>query len=267
MGLTLGGGPLSPHPPRTVNYAVTGPAHKLLAQPFPRRVRAEFAGRTVLDTRRGLLLHETAILPQLYVPEDDLDPTAFTPTDHTTHCPFKGDATYRSLTVGDRVVDNALWAYPDPVPAAPWLAGHAALYWSAADTWYDEDEPVVGHLTDPYHRVDVRRSSRHVRVLAGDTPVAESRAPLVVSETGLPNRYYLDPADVVDGAALDPTATRTVCSYKGEAAYWTVRLPDGRELTDAAWGYPRPLPEATALTGRICLLHDELRTLVDGEPA
>ncbi len=265
MGLTFGDGPLSPRPPQTVNYDVTGPAHKLLMQPFPRRVRAEFAGRTVLDTTRGVLLHETAILPQLYVPEQDLDASAFTPTDHSTHCPFKGDATYRSLTVGDRTVENALWAYPEPVATAPWLEGYAALYWSAADTWYDEDEQVLGHLTDPYHRVDVRRSSRHVQVFAGDALVAESRAPLVVSETGLPNRYYLAPDDVT--AALEPTATRTVCSYKGEAHYWTVRLPDGRELTDAVWGYPKPLPEAPALTGRIALLHDDLRTVVDGEPA
>jgi uncharacterized protein (DUF427 family) len=264
MGLTTGSGPLSPRPPRTTNYELTGPAHKLLAHPFPRRVRAEFAGRTVLDTRRGLLLHETALLPQLYVPEDDLDPTAFTPSDHTTHCPFKGDATYRCLVVGERRVDNALWAYPDPLPAVPWLAGHAALYWSAADAWYDEDEPVLGHLTDPYHRVDVRRSSRHVRVLAGDTVIAETRAPLLLSETGLPTRYYLGPDDV--RAPLDATATRTVCPYKGEASYWTVRLPDGRELTDAAWGYPKPLPEAGAIAGRVSFLHDELTTLVDGEP-
>ncbi|MCO1658447.1 DUF427 domain-containing protein [Pseudonocardia humida] len=265
MGLTFGDGPLSPRPPQTVNYDIAGPAHKLLMHPFPRRVRAEFAGRTVLDTRRGVLLHETAILPQLYVPEEDLDAASFTPTDHTTHCPFKGDATYRSLTVGDRTVENALWAYPEPTAAAPWLAGYAALYWSAADTWYDEDEQVPGQLTDPYHRVDARRSSRHVRVLAGDTLVAESHAPLLVSETGLPNRYYLEPGDVV--VPTEPTTTRTVCSYKGEASYRSVRLPDGRELTDAAWGYPKPLPEAGALTGRLSFLHDELRTIVDGEPA
>ena len=265
MGLTFGDGPLSPRPPQTVNYDVAGPAHKLLMQPFPRRVRAEFAGRTVLDTRRGVLLHETAILPQLYVPEEDLDASAFEPTDHTTHCPFKGDATYRTLRVGDREVENALWAYPDPIATAPWLAGYAALYWSAADAWYDEDERVPGHLTDPYHRVDARRSSRHVRVLAGDTLVAESRTPLLVSETGLPNRYYLSPEDVV--VPTEPTATRTVCSYKGEASYWSVRLPDGRELTDAAWGYPEPLAEAGALTGRLSFLHDDLRVLVDGEPA
>jgi uncharacterized protein (DUF427 family) len=264
MGLTRTDGPLSPHAPKTVNYSLDGPAHKLLMHPFPRRVRAEFAGRTVLDTRRGVLVHETALLPRLYVPEEDLDASVFVPTDHTTHCPFKGDATYRSLRVGDRVVENALWAYPDPKPEAPWLAGYASLYWETADAWYDEDEQVFAHLTDPYTRVDVRPTSRHVQVLAGDVLVAESHAPLVLTETGLPPRWYLSPDDVQ--VPLEPTATRTRCPYKGEASYWTVRLPDGRELTDAAWGYPEPLPESARIAGRLGFLHDDLRTLVDGEP-
>ena len=126
MGLTRSDAPLSAHAPQTVNYRIDGPAHKLLMHPFPRRVRAEFAGRTVLDTREGVLLHETALPPRLYVPETDIDASTFVPSDHTTHCPFKGDATYRSLQVGDRVVENALWAYPDPTAEALFLAAAAA---------------------------------------------------------------------------------------------------------------------------------------------
>ncbi|HXV93328.1 MAG TPA: DUF427 domain-containing protein [Pseudonocardia sp.] len=265
MGLTRTHGPLSPRPPDTVNYDIDGPAHKLLMHPFPRRVRAVFAGRTVLDTRRGALLHETALLPRLYVPEADIDLSLFEPSDHTTHCPFKGDATYRTLRVGDRVVENALWAYPEPLPVASWLAGHASLYWEAADAWFDEDEEVFAHLTDPYTRVDVRATSRRVRVLAGDVVVAESTSPLVLTETGLPARWYLSPDDV--RLPLEPSARRTRCPYKGEARYWSVRLPDGRVLTDAVWGYPEPLPESSRIAGRVSLLHEELRTEVDGEPA
>jgi uncharacterized protein (DUF427 family) len=265
VGLTRTDGPLSPRPPRTVNYRLDGPAHKLLLHPFPRRVRAELAGATVLDTRRGVLLHETALLPVLYVPEEDLDAAAFVPSDHTTHCPFKGDATYRSLRVGDRLVENALWAYPDPLPAAGWLAGYASLYWNAADAWYDEDERVFAHLTDPYSRVDVRPTSRHVQVLAGDEVVAESRSPTVLTETGLPARWYLAPADV--RMPLEPTGTRTRCPYKGEAHYWTLRLPGGREVVDAFWGYPEPLPESTRIAGLVATAHEELTVVVDGEPA
>jgi uncharacterized protein (DUF427 family) len=262
MGLTRTDGPLSPRAPQSVNYAIDGPAHKLLAHPFPRRVRAEFAGRTVLDTRRGVLLHETALLPRLYVPEEDLDAAAFTPSTTTTHCPFKGDATYRTLRVGDREVPDALWAYPDPVPTAPWLAGYASLYWEAADAWYDEDEQVFAHLTDPYTRVDVRPTSTPVRVLAGDVVVAESAHPLRLDETGLPVRWYLSPDDV--RVPMEPSATRTRCPYKGEAHYWDLVLPDGRRLADAAWGYPDPLPESSRIAGRVSLLHDDLRTEVTG---
>ena len=263
MGLTIGAGPLSAHAPKEINYRLDGPAHKLLQHPFPRRVRAEFAGRTVLDSRRGVLLHETALPPRLYVPEADLDAEAFVPSDHHTRCPFKGEATYRTLRVGDREVENALWAYPDPIGEASWLAGHASLYWSAADAWYDEDELIHG-LTDPFHRIDVRAASRLVQVLAGDTVIAESRAPLVLSETGLPNRYYLAPEEV--RAPLEPTATRTHCPYKGDARYWNVGLPDGSELADAVWSYPQPLPEASRIAGRVSFRHEGLQVLVDGVP-
>lgn len=265
MGLTRTYGPLSAYVPDTVNYRMDGPAHRLLLHPFPRRVRAQVGGRTVLDTRRGMLLHETALLPRLYVPEEDLDATAFVPSDHTTHCPFKGDATYRTLRVGDRAVQNALWSYPDPTPDARWLAGLASLYWEAADAWYDEDERVYAHLTDPYTRVDVRPTSRHLRILAGDTLVAETRTPVVLTETGLPARWYLSPADV--RIPLEPTATRTRCPYKGEAHHRSARLPDGRVLDDAFWSYPEPLPESARIAGLVCTAHPELTVLVDGAPA
>lgn len=262
MGLTRTDGPLSAHVPKTVNYTLDGPAHKLLAHPFPRRVRAEFAGRTILDTRAGILLHETGLLPRFYVPEADLDASAFQPSGHTTRCPFKGEATYRSLRVGDRTVENALWAYPDPIPEASWLAGHASLYWDAADAWYDEDEQVFAHLTDPYTRVDVRPTSRHVQVLAGSTVVAESRSPLVLNETGLPARWYLSPDDVRVPLVPSPTSYR--CPYKGRSSYWTAVLPDGTEIADAAWSYLDPLPEASRIAGAVCFLHDDLTIRVDG---
>jgi uncharacterized protein (DUF427 family) len=266
VGLTRRTGPLAPHPPSTVNYRLDGPPHKLLLHPFPRRVRALVAGRTVLDTRSGALLHETALLPVLYVPEDDLDATAFTSSDHTTHCPFKGDARYRHLQVGDHRVPNALWTYPVPLPVASWLAGHASLYWSAADAWFDEDEQVFAHLTDPYTRVDIRPTSRHVRVCADDgTVVAGSERPVVLCETGLADRFYLSPADL--GVRIGASETRTRCPYKGEATFWDVTLPDGRVLADAAWSYPTPLPESTRIAGLLSFAHEALTVEVDGTPA
>ncbi|MGH3910522.1 MAG: DUF427 domain-containing protein, partial [Pseudonocardiaceae bacterium] len=100
MSLTMSGRPLSSAPPETVNYGIDAPGHRLLFDPFPRRVRALFAGEPVLDTTRGMLLHESNLLPQLYVPREDVDTDLLRGSDRTTHCPFKGDAAYWSLVAG-----------------------------------------------------------------------------------------------------------------------------------------------------------------------
>lgn len=264
MSLTLGGGPLAADRPETVNYGIEGPKHLLFAQPFPRRVRAALAGRTILDSERGLLVHESNLLPVLYVPFEDLAGAHLTATDHRTHCPFKGDASYWSLSAGEVTSENAVWAYEDPLPGASWLRGMAALSWDAADAWYDEEERVHGHLRDPYHRVDARQSRALVRVSLGEQTVALSGQPKVLSETGLPNRYYL-PLEDVHREFLVPSKTRTYCPYKGEATYWNVRL-DGREVEDAAWSYPRPLPDMPGIAEHICFLHEELTTTVEQQP-
>jgi len=267
MSLTISTGPLAGHAPETVNYRIEAPAHKLLMQEFPRRVRARFGGETVLDTTRGMLLHETGILPQVYVPLDDIRPELLQPTEHHTFCPFKGTASYWSVVAGGQVAENAIWSYLEPVEESQWLQGYAGLYWNAMDEWFDEDERVQGHLRDPYHRVDVRRSSRQVRVRLGDTVIAESSRPLLLSETGLPNRFYLPVQDVRDGL-LEPSDTHTFCAYKGTASYWSVNV-DGSKLADAVWSYPQAEGDSAAVSGYVCFLHDDLVTEVGapGEPA
>jgi uncharacterized protein (DUF427 family) len=263
MSLTLSSGPLSAHPPETVNYRIDGPAHKLLMQDFSRRLRAAFGDQTVFDTTRARLLHETGLLPQVYVPQDDIRAELLRPSDHHTHCPFKGTASYWSVTVGEQVAENAIWYYPEPNPESAWLAGYAGFYWDAMDEWYDEDELVEGHIRDPYHRVDVRRSSRPVRVLVDGTVVASTSTPLLLSETGLPNRFYV-PWEDVRQELLEASDTHTVCPYKGTASYWSV-IAGGRKLTDAAWSYPRAQGDAAAVSGYLSFLHDEL-TVEVGDP-
>lgn len=263
MTLTMSHGPLSGSPPPSVNYRIEGPAHRLLLDAFPRRVRATLGGETVLDTQRGQLLHETGILPQLYVPAGDVRQDLLEPTDHHTHCPFKGDASYWSVRAGDRVAEDAAWGYPEPLEPAAWLRGQVAFYWDAMDAWIDEDDPVEGHLRDPYHRVDVRDTARHVRVLAGDEVLADTTRAKLLSETGLANRYYIPREDVRDDV-LAPSDTTTVCPYKGTASYWSARV-DGRELADAAWAYPEPLEDALHARDHLCFSHDGIAIEVDGE--
>ncbi|GLU47999.1 DUF427 domain-containing protein [Nocardiopsis ansamitocini] len=264
MSLTFGAGPLAAHPPKTVNYRLESPAHALFMHPFARRVRALREGKVVLDTDRGFLLHETGLQPVLYAPVEDFAEELLTPTDHTTHCPFKGDASYHSLTVGETTVDNAVWSYPDPTPEALWLRGLASLYWDAADTWLDEDERVRGHLRDPYHRVDVRSSTRLVRVALGDTTLALTSSPKVLSETGLPNRLYIPLADVHQ-EYLAPSRTRTHCPYKGDAVYHDVRV-GGTVASDAAWSYRRTLKDGYDVRDHVCFLHDDLTVTEELQP-
>lgn len=264
MSLTLGPGPLGTRPGGHGNYRIEGPAHRLWLQEHPRRLRAVIAGRTVLDTVRGALLHESNLLPRLYVPFEDFDASLLEPTDHHTHCPFKGDAAYWSVRVGDRVEDDAIWAYPQPIEQAAWLAPYASLDFDRADAWYEEDELVVGHLRDPYHRVDIRSSSRPVEVLARGEVVARSERAVLLFETGLPVRAYLPLEDVPEDL-LVASDTATVCPYKGTASYRSLRLGDDL-LADAMWCYEDPLPESQAIAGLVCFAHEEIETRIADAP-
>jgi uncharacterized protein (DUF427 family) len=244
MTLTFPGAPLASEPPLTTNYAIDGPAHRLLLHPFPRRVRARFAGEVILDSTRGTLLHESNILPRLYVPQADVRADLLERTDHSTHCPFKGDASYWSVRVGDRVAENAVWTYEEPIDEASWLRGLVSVYPERMDAWLDEDEEVTG-LRDPYHRVDARRSSRRIEVRSDGEVLARSDRPVVVAETGLPLRFYLPREDVA--AELRPSETMATCPYKGRAAYWSL---DGIE--DVAWSYDEPLESMLPARDTVC---------------
>jgi uncharacterized protein (DUF427 family) len=244
MTLTFPGAPLASEPPATTNYAIEGPRHRLLLHPFPRRVRARFAGEGVLDSTRGSLLHESNILPRLYVPLEDVRADLLERTDHTTHCPFKGDASYWSVRVGDRVAENAVWTYEEPIAEAAWLRGLVSVYPERMDTWLDEDEEVT-HLRDPYHRVDARRSSRRIEVRADGALIARSERPVVVAETGLPLRFYLPREDVL--ADLQRSATTASCPYKGESSYWSLAA-----VEDVAWSYADPLESMLKARDHLC---------------
>jgi uncharacterized protein (DUF427 family) len=255
MSLTQSPGPLAGTPGPT-NYAIEGPQHRLLATPLPRRIRAELGGEVVIDTEGAMLVHETGLKPALYVPIDDVGPGLLDRTDHTTHCPFKGDASYRTITVDDGVAENALWVYDAPLQAAAWLEGYAGVYLDRLDRWYDEDEEVQG-FPDPYHRVDVRRTSRRVEVRVRGEVVAVTERALLLSETALANRYYIPREDV--GAKLHgPTDTTSWCPYKGTATYWTIVLADGTALPDAAWSYETPYPESAPILGYLSFWGDDV---------
>ncbi|AHY45430.1 protein of unknown function (DUF427) [Rubrobacter radiotolerans] len=251
MSLAVGKGPFGPRRSGEFNFDtnVLKP-HTLYFEPTPKRVRAFFGGEVVADSRRAKLLHETAIMPVYYFPEEDVRFDLLTPTDHTTHCPFKGDASYWTVRAGGEVGENLVWSYREPGADAGYLKGHVAFYFERMERWMEEEEEILGHPRDPYHRVDVIRGSGPVTVSVNGETVAETEAPMVLFETGLPPRYYVPPGDV-RRELLQASETRTVCPYKGVASYWSVRL-GGATVEDAAWSYPDPLSEAARVEDHLC---------------
>lgn len=256
MTLTLGPGPLSSSPAGSMNYRIDGPAHRILVQDHPRRIRIRFGGRTIVDTIGARLLHESNLLPAVYVPMADVDADVLTRTEHTTHCPFKGDATYWTVRVGDQVAENVMWGYEDPDEGVAGIDGYVAFYLDRMDEVLEEDEPIIGHPRDPYHRIDTRPSSRHVVVRVGERVVADTSRPMAVFETGLPPRFYVPEADIQ--ADLVASDTTSVCPYKGVAAYRS--MPDGP--ADVAFSYPDPLAEGQGLQGHWSFWGDDVTTEV-----
>ncbi len=246
MGLTGRTGPLADEPTGHRNFRIEAPAHRLFLEPFGPRLRAVVGDEVVADSTSVQLLHETGLPPVAYLPLTDVRAELLTPTSSSTHCPFKGDARYWTLTVGDEVRDDAVWNYPEPLAGAPPLADLVAFMPGAIDVWYEESEPLLRGPRDPYHRVDVVRSDRHVVIEVEGVRVAESARPTLLFETGLPPRTYL-PEDDVAVELLEPSTAASVCPYKGATSrYWSIRAGE-RLIEDAIWVYDEPRPEAAGV--------------------
>lgn len=239
------------------------PAHRVVIEDSPKRVRVFFAGRPVADSSRVRLMHESGHLPVYYFPREDVAEDCLVATGHGSSCPVKGKARYWSVRVGDRTAENAVWNYPEPVEGCPDISKLLAFYWDSMDAWYEEEEQVFVHPRDPYKRIDVLDSARHVEVVVDGIRVADSRRPCILFETGLPARFYLPKLDVrMD--LLEPTAKQTSCPYKGVTAqYWTVTA-NGQRHTDIVWCYEYTTPEASKIAGRLCFYNERVDLYLDG---
>ena len=241
----------------------TKPKKVITFEPTARRIRVEFNGTVVADSSRAMLMRETGHMPTYYLPLADMRLDLMPETDHTTHCPYKGDAHYRSVTVDGRTAENALWYYPAPLSGTADLRGYGAFYWDRMDRWFEEDEEIFRHPRDPYKRVDAIQSSRRVQVVLDGATVADTTRAVFVFETGLPTRYYMPAADVT-GATLTPTETKSVCPYKGTAAYYAVTV-GGKTVPDLVWTYPEPIPEIAKIAGLVAFYNEKVDAiLLDG---
>jgi uncharacterized protein (DUF427 family) len=236
----------------------TGAAVRI--EPCAKRIRAYLAGQVAADSRDAFLVWEIPYYPAYYLPVPDVS-ASLAPTGKTEHSPARGDATLYDVVLDGATAPGAARRYLDsPVSA---LRNLVRFEWGALDEWLEEDEPVYTHPRDPYKRVDILASSRHVRVAVDGVTVAESSRPVILFETGLPPRYYL-PLPDVRTALLRPSETVSHCPYKGTAAYWSVDTGSGPVRDDIVWTYRAPLPESQKVAGLACFYDEKVDVYLDG---
>jgi len=265
MALAVGTGPFGRKPAGAFNFDYDAPHNVLYFEDSPRRVTAIVGGETLAASSAVKLLHETGRMPVYYFPETDVRKDLLEPTDHTTHCPYKGDASYWNITVAGKERPNAVWSYPRPLDGTPPLTGYLAIQWDAVDEWWEEAERIGVHPRDPYHRCDVVRSDRHIVIRAGGETIADSARPTVLFETGLPPRYYL-PEEDVEMALLEPSENETSCPYKGTTGRYYAIVAGGERRQDVAWAYDEPRDEVSGIAGLIAFYTEKLDLEVDDEP-
>jgi len=261
---------------------LTGGFGQLRYEPTAKRIRAVLGGGTVVDTTGALLVWEPRrIVPSYAVPGDDVT-AELVPASAAAAGAADGigalmpelsgrpvldpSVPFVVHTAEGRAVDLSAGGQNRPgagfYPADSDLAGYVVLDFGAFDAWYEEDELNVAHPRDPFHRVDVLPSSRHVRVELDGHLLAESARPMLLFETMLPTRYYLPHDDI--RAELTPSGTRTYCAYKGQASYWSAAAGD-RVVPDVAWTYQQPQHDAARVRGLIAFFNERLDVIVDGE--
>jgi uncharacterized protein (DUF427 family) len=252
---------------------------ELCFHPIAKRIRAVVDGTVVVDSTRALVVWEPRrVVPSHAVPIADID-GVLTPTDAPSadanpvtighgppvldpSTPFAFHTTPGQtfdVTVGGRTLPGAAF-----VPDDPDLGGAAILDFDAFDEWREEDEVLVGHARDPFKTIDTRRSSRRVVIARDGVVVADSTRTVMLFETQLPTRYYV-PRDDVRMDLLTPTATTSVCAYKGQARYWSVTVGD-ETIADVAWTYEDPHNYATAVEDMVCFFNERVDITVDDVP-
>ena len=233
-----------------------------IVEPVPRRVRALASDRTVVDTTAARYVWENPWYPQFYLPPSSV-PADVVEDEEQTDDTEQGTVHLHTLVLDGERTESGARRLGDDTPLED-MAGWWRLDWDAFDAWLEEDEALLAHPRSPYVRVDSLPSSRSVRVEVDGTVLAESDAPVLLFETGLPTRYYLPDEDVrLD--LLTPIDLRTSCPYKGTVSdYWDVTVDD-RTVEQVAWCYGDPLREAEPVAGMVAFLNEKVDLFVDGE--
>jgi uncharacterized protein (DUF427 family) len=236
------------------------PPRLLYAEPLRRRMRVLFGGAWIAQSDDVTLLHEPGRYPVAYFPRSDIDPGVLQRTEHASTHPDLGPTAWYAARIGGRAAARAAWEHTRLPAFADVLADRIAFAWHAMDAFYEEGERILGHAADAYHRIDIRGTDRELIVRAGDQPVAQSRRPLVLYESGFAPRWYV-PRDDVHQEQLRSVDRQTFCPYKGICNYYDVG-----DAAQAAWSYRDPYREVDRIADLVSFEPDKVTITLDGEP-
>ncbi|MFJ8158269.1 DUF427 domain-containing protein [Streptomyces sp. NPDC094468] len=259
MGLSWQQGPLSTG---TIGHFLTPeplPERLLFAERLRRRMRVRFNGSWIADSEDVLLLHEPGRYPVAYFPREDVEQTALVDGGRVTRHQDLGDTAWYAVSAGGRTTERAAWAFTALPPHARALDGRLAFAWRAMDAFYEEDERILGHAADAYHRIDIRTTSRTLEVRADGAVIARSARPVVLYESGFAPRWYVPRADI-DETRLKPVDGQTFCPYKGLCDYYDIG-----DAHRAAWTYRDAYREVDRIGGLVSFEADKVEVRLDGE--
>jgi uncharacterized protein (DUF427 family) len=258
MGLSWQQGPLAPGAVGRFLVPDPLPERLLYAEPLRRRMRVRFGGSWIADSEDVMLLHEPGRYPVAYFPLGDIADGVLEASEHTTQHRDLGTTSWYTVRAGAQSKARAAWQHTGLPDYAGELKGRVAFAWRAMDAFFEEDQRIVGHAADMYHRIDIRQTSRHLVVRHGDQVIADTARPLALFESGFAPRWYVPRADVNE-SALTAAAGQTFCPYKGLCSYYDIG--DARQ---AAWSYLNAWPEVGRIAGHISFEPDKIEVVLDG---
>lgn len=233
------------------------PERLLFAEPLRRRMRVQFADQWIAESEDVMLLHEPGRYPVAYFPLDDIRPDILIAEDRVTEHRDLGQTNWFTVRAEQREANHAAWQYAALPPHAAVLEGRVAFAWRAMDAFYEEDDRIVGHASDFYHRIDIRATSRHLVVRDGDQVIADTRHPLALYESGFAPRWYV-PREDIDERALEHVEGQTFCPYKGLASYYNIG-----DRKRAAWCYINAWREVGPVRNLVSFEPDKIDVYLD----
>jgi len=258
MGLAWQQGPLAAGAVGRFLVPQPLPERLLYAEPLRRRMRVRFAGSWIADSEDIVLLHEPGRYPVAYFPAGAIADGVLEPDGHTTEHRDLGATAWYTVRAGTGSKPRAAWRHTGLPRYAGELEGRTAFAWRAMDAFYEEDERIIGHATDAYHRIDIRQTSRHLVVRSGDRVVADSGRPLALYESGFAPRWYV-PREDIDQAALAAAEGQTFCPYKGLCSYYDIGAS-----RRAAWSYEDAWAEVGRVSGLVSFEPGLVEVHLDG---